>query len=191
MATTAPLGKMIVELGLDSTDFGKSLQSSKREVKYWASDMKASMRAADLAGNTLGKFEAKHRGLTSVINAQRKSVDQIKKSYDNSFVDGKPTAQTEKLAAQLRNAESQLINYNKQLVNNAGSMAKWKVENEGLTGGLNKLGGVLSNRGKQMSDFGDKMTTRVSLPIAAGVGLAVKAAVDWESAFTGVNLCPL
>ncbi|GEL67256.1 phage tail tape measure protein [Marinilactibacillus psychrotolerans] len=187
MATTAPLGKMIVELGLDSTDFGKSLQSSKREVKYWASDMKASMRAADLAGNTLGKFEAKHRGLTSVINAQRKSVDRIKKSYDNSFVDGKPTAQTEKLAAQLRNAESQLINYNKQLVDNAGSMARWKVENEGLTGGLNRLGGVLSKRGKQMSDFGDKMTTHVSLPIAAGVGLAVKAAVDWESAFTGVK----
>lgn len=187
MATTAPLGKMIVELGLDSTDFGKSLQSSKREVKYWASDMKASMRAADLAGNTLGKFEAKHRGLTSVINAQRKSVDRIKQSYDNSFVDGKPTAQTEKLAAQLRNAESQLINYNKQLANNAGSMARWKVENEGLTGGLNKFGDVLSKRGKQMADFGDKMTTRVSLPIAAGVGLAVKAAVDWESAFTGVQ----
>lgn len=187
MAATAPLGKMIVELGLDSTDFGKSLQASKREARYWASDMKASMRAADLAGNTLGKFTARHEGLTNVINAQRKTVDRIKESYDNSFVDGKPTAQTEKLAAQLKNAESQLINYNKQLVNNAGEMAKWKVENEGVTGTLKTFGDTLSKRGKQMADFGDKMTTRVSLPLAAGVGVAVKAAMDWESAFAGVK----
>lgn len=187
MVTTAPLGKMVIELGLDSSDFGKSLQSSKREVRYWSNDMRASMRAADMAGNTLGKFEARHNGLTKVIEAQRKTVDRLKQSYDNSFVDGKPTAQTEKLAAQLRNAESQLINYNKQLVNNAGEMAKWKVENEGITGSLNKFGETLTKRGDQMAKFGDSMTKRVTLPIVAGVGAVVKAAMDWESAWAGVQ----
>lgn len=191
MAGQAPLGKMVIELGLDSSDFGKSLQSSKREVRFWANDMRASMRSADIAGNQLGKFEARHRGLTNVIGAQRKTVDQLKQSYDNSFVDGKPTAQTEKLASQLRNAESQLVNYNKQLINNAGEMAKWKVLNEGVTGSLNTLGKGLIRGGKVMTNIGDTMTKRVTLPIVAGVAATVKAAMDWESAFAGVNLCPL
>lgn len=181
MSTTAPLGKMIIELGLDTTDFGKSLQGSKREVRFWANDMKASMRAADLAGDQLGKLSAQHDGLTNIIGAQRKTVDQLKQSYDNSFVDGKPTEQTTKLAAELRNAESMLLSYTKQLVNNAGEMAKWKVLNEGLTGDLNKFGKGLTSAGKIMTSVGDTMTKKVTAPIVAGVGAAMAATIQWEN----------
>lgn len=187
MATQAPLGRMVVELGLDTTDFGKGLQSSKREVRTWSNEMRTNMRAADIAGDKVGKLGAQHDGLTKIISAQQKQVDSIRQSYENSFVDGRPTAQTEKLAAQLKNAEGQLLNYNKQLINNAGEMAKLKVETEGFTGAMNKFGKGMQTTGKHMTNVGDTMTKRVTAPIVAGVGLAVKAAMDWESAFAGVQ----
>lgn len=182
----APLGQMIVELGLDSTDFGKGLNSAKREVRTWSNEMSASMRAADLAGNKVGKLQARYDGLTKVISAQQKQVDSLKQSYDNSFVDGKPTAQTEKLASQLKKAEANLITYQSELRTTAGELAKMRVQTEGFTGWLNNTGKQLQTAGKHMTNFGDAWTKRVSLPLAAGVTLATKAASDWESSFAGV-----
>lgn len=182
----APLGQMIIELGLDSTDFGKGLTSAKREVRTWSNEMSASMRAADLAGNKIGKLQARHEGLTKIISAQQKQVDSLKQSYDNSFVDGKPTAQTEKLASQLKKAEANLITYQSELRTTAGELAKMRVQTEGFTGWLNNTGKQLQTAGKHMTAFGDAWTKRVSLPLVAGVTLATKAAMDWESAFAGV-----
>lgn len=181
-----PLGQMIIELGLDSTDFGKGLTSAKREVRTWSAEMSASMRAADLAGNKIGKLQARYDGLTKIISAQQKQVDSLKQSYDNSFIDGKATAQTEKLASQLKKAEADLITYNKELRNAAGELAKVKVQTEGLTGALRTGGEGLQKFGKGATAFGDTLTKKVSLPLMAGVTLAIKAASDWESSFAGV-----
>lgn len=182
----APLGQMIIELGLDSTDFGKGLTSARREVRTWSNEMSASMRAADFAGDKVGKLQARHEGLTKIITAQQKQVDSLKRSYDNSFVDGKPTAQTEKLASQLKQAEANLITYQKELRTAAGELAKMKVQTEGWTGALRTGGEGLQRFGKYATTLGDTLTKRVSLPLMAGVTLATKAASDWESSFAGV-----
>ncbi|SFH68592.1 hypothetical protein [Pisciglobus halotolerans] len=47
-----------------------------------------------------------------------------------------------------------------------------------------KVGGAMKNIGSSMSKY-------VTAPIVAGVGLSIKAASDFDSAFIGVNLCPL
>lgn len=182
----APLGQMIIELGLDSTDFGKGLTSAKREVRTWSNEMSASMRAADFAGNKIGKLQARHEGLTKIITAQQKQVDSLKKSYDNSFVDGKPTAQTEKLASQLKKAEANLITYQSELRTTAGELAKMRVQTEGFTGWLNNTGKGLQKFGKGATTVGNTLTKYFTVPLVAGVTLATKAAMDWESAFAGV-----
>lgn len=41
--------------------------------------------------------------------------------------------------------------------------------------------------GEKLKTFGRNWTRHVSLPVVVGAGLAVKAAIDWESAFTGVR----
>ncbi len=62
-----------------------------------------------------------------------------------------------------------------------------------LTPGLKKAGAGLKSFGKslrkaggQMRRVGRSLTTNLSLPLLALGGLAVKMAVDWESAFAGV-----
>lgn len=191
MAGNAPLGQMIIELGLDSSDFGKGLQSSKREVKTWANSMKSEMNAAKLAGNKMQGLEANFKGLTKVIEAQKKQVDSLKKSYEGSFVDGKATAQTEKLAGQLKQAESQLFNYQNQLKNTAGEIARTKVETEGWTGVLNKAsdhlvtgGEKISKFGQGVADIGGKMTTGITLPIIGLGAAAIKASMSFEDSMS-------
>lgn len=187
MSAGTPLGKMIIELGLDSTDFGKGLQGAKKMANYSMKEMQANMKVADMAGDKIGKFTAKQQGLTKVIEAQTQKVNQLKKSYEGSLVDGKATEQTAKYATQLQQANGQLAGYQTQLKNTVGEMARMQFETTGLSGSVNTFGKSLTTVGGHMTNVGDKMTTRVTAPIVAGVGLAVKAAMDWESAFAGVR----
>ncbi|WP_348922079.1 phage tail tape measure protein [Enterococcus rotai] len=187
MSGGTPLGKMVIELGLDSTDFGKGLDGAKKMTNYAMKEMQANMKIYDTAGDKLGKFQAQQTGLSKVIDSQRQKVEALKKAYDGSFVDGKPTEQTAKFATQLQQANGQLAAYNKQLANSAGEMAKWKIENTGITGGLNTFGQKLTSIGDGAAKFGDNLTTKVTAPIVGVVAASVKAAMDWESAFAGVK----
>jgi TP901 family phage tail tape measure protein len=59
------------------------------------------------------------------------------------------------------------------------------LEAMGLRGA--KALGKFATSSQRLKDFGAAWTRNVSLPLAAGGALAVKAAVDWESAFMGVR----
>ncbi|MCZ0717827.1 phage tail tape measure protein [Aerococcus kribbianus] len=190
----APLGEMIIELGLDSTDFGKSLKKAKNEVKYWSNDMKTNMRVADLAGSQLSKLEAKYTGLTKTIEAQRKVVDSYKDSFDKSFVDGKVTESTVKYARQVKQAESVLQGYNLALQRTVGEMAEAEVRTTGWTGKLNdhsekliSAGGKIEQFGATAKNVGDALTMGVTAPLAGLGTAAVKAASDWETAAAGMR----
>lgn len=44
-----------------------------------------------------------------------------------------------------------------------------------------------ANQSDRLKNFGKSWTTKVTLPIVAGLGLSIKAASDWESAFANVR----
>ncbi|KAF1303664.1 phage tail tape measure protein [Enterococcus sp. JM9B] len=187
-AAGTPLGNMVIKLGLDDADFGRGVANAKKQTKYFANEMKANMKIADLAGNQLGKLGARYDGLTKIIGAQEKQVSSLKKAYDESFVDGKATDSTKRLAAQLQDANGKLANYKKQLIDTAGAYAEFKVKNEGFTGAiysgsqkLIKAGDNISAFGKGVSNVGSQLTSKVSLPIAAGFVVATKKAADFTT----------
>ncbi|WP_416337211.1 phage tail tape measure protein [Enterococcus casseliflavus] len=178
---------MVIKLGLDDADFGKGVANSKKQVQYLAKEMQANMKVADLAGNKLGKLGTRYDGLTQIIKAQENQVTALKKAYDGSFVDGKATDSTKRLANQLQDANGKLANYKLQLQNTAGAIADYQIRNEGLTGSINKASDVLINNGKRLGDIGSSLTKGLTVPIAAGVTAVTAAAISWESAFAGVK----
>ncbi|HAU2760785.1 TPA: phage tail tape measure protein [Salmonella enterica] len=178
---------MVIKLGLDDADFGKGVANSKKQVQYLAKEMQANMKVADLSGNKLGKLGTRYDGLTQIIKAQENQVTALKKAYDGSFVDGKATDSTKRLANQLQDANGKLANYKLQLQNTAGAIADYQIRNEGLTGSINKASDVLINNGKRISDLGSSLTKGLTVPIAAGVTAVTAAAISWESAFAGVK----
>lgn len=185
---------MVIKLGLDDADFGRGVANSKKKVQYLAKEMQANMKIADLAGNKLGKLGTRYDGLTQIIKAQENQVSSLKKAYDESFVDGKATDSTKRLATQLQDANGKLANYKTQLSQTAGQLARLKVETQGVTGWMNqhadsyiKQGEAIAKLGSNISKAGTALTVGVTAPIVAGVAAVTKAAVDWESAFAGVK----
>ncbi|WP_284185651.1 phage tail tape measure protein [Latilactobacillus sakei] len=182
-----PLGQMIIELGLDSSSFGKALAGVRKETKYAMSEMKSNMAVLGQTGNALDKLGAKQTGLTKVLAAQKREVAELKNAYEGSFVNGKPTAQTAKLATQLQNANAKVAGLNSQLINNARQMAITETRTQGWTGHLNKMSAAAVKNGKTMSSMGAAASKYVSIPLGAAMLGSVKAASDFDSAFTGVK----
>ena len=194
MAGATPLGNMVVKLDLDEADFGKGVANSKKQVTYLAKEMSANMKIADMAGDKLGKLGNKYDGLTQIMKAQQGQVAALKKAYDESFVDGKATESTKRLAIQLQDANGKLAGYQGQLQNTAGQLARYKVETDGLTGKLNAFGDNAIANGKKLTAIGDgaskvggALTKSVTIPLIAVGAAAVKASIDYESAFAGVK----
>jgi len=188
LAGATPLGNMVIKLGLDDADFGKGVANSKKQVQYLAKEMQANMKIADMAGNKLGKLGTRYDGLTQIIKAQENQVTALKKAYDGSFVDGKATDPTKRLANQLQDANGKLANYKLQLQNTAGQMARLQVETQGVTGWLKQHGDAYIKQGEKIQKFGDSvskvgstLTKAITLPVAAGFTVATKAASDFTT----------
>ncbi|MHC5250446.1 phage tail tape measure protein [Enterococcus sp. LJL90] len=182
-----PLGNMVIKLGLDDTDFGKGVQNSKKQVSYLAKEMQANLKIANLAGNQLSALGTKYQGLTNIIGAQEKQVTSLKKAYDESFVDGKATDSTKRLATQLQEANGKLASYRQQLIQTAGAYAELQVKTTGATGAIYSASEKMVSAGKGMQTVGSAMTKGVTLPIAAAATAVTTAAISWESAFAGVK----
>lgn len=186
-AAGTPIGNMVIKLGLDDADFGRGVENSKKQVKYLAKEMQANMKIADMAGSQLDKFGARFNGLTTIIGAQEKQVAALKKAYDESFVDGKATDSTKRLAAQLQDANGKLAGYKQQIINTAGSLAELEVKTTGATGAIYAGSEKMISAGKQMESVGGSLTKGLTLPILAGAAAVTTAAISWESAFAGVK----
>ncbi|MBS5816207.1 MAG: phage tail tape measure protein [Enterococcus casseliflavus] len=173
---------------MDDADFGKGVANSKKQVQYLAKEMQANMKIADMAGNKLGKLGTRYDGLTQIIKAQENQVTALKKAYDGSFVDGKATDSTKRLANQLQDANGKLANYKLQLQNTAGQMARLQVETQGVTGWLKQHGDAYIKQGEKIQKFGgmvskagSTLTKAITLPVAAGFTVATKAASDFTT----------
>lgn len=187
MSGGTPLGNMVIKLGLDSSDFGRGAANAKKEVRYLAKEMQANAKIADMTGNQMGKLGTRFDGLTKIIGAQEKQVAALKKAYDESFVDGKATESTKRLATQLQDANGKLANYRSQLIQTAGQMAEMQVKTTGATGAIYNASEKMIASGQKMEKVGGALTKGVTLPILAGAAAVTTAAVKWESDFAGVK----
>lgn len=176
-----PLGRMVIELGLDDAGLGKGLQGARKAVRSSMAEMKASMAVIGQTGSKFDVLSAKSSGLAKTIMAQRGEVSELGKAYKNSLVDGQPSAQTAKLASQFNNASAKLAALNKQYVANARAAAEVKVQTTGITGAMNVVGNGAIKVGHTMTGMGATMTKRVTAPIALGFAAAGKAAISFNS----------
>lgn len=176
-----PLGRMVIELGLDDAGLGKGLQGARKAVRSSMAEMKASMAVIGQTGSKFDVLSAKSSGLAKVIMAQRGEVNELGKAYKNSLVDGQPSAQTAKLASQFNNASAKLAALNKQYIANARAAAEAKVQTTGVTGAMNTMGNGAIKVGRSVTSVGNTMTKRVTAPIALGFAAAGKAAISFNS----------
>nr|DAT00518.1 MAG TPA: minor tail protein [Caudoviricetes sp.] len=190
MTGGTPLGQMYIELGLDVSKFNPTLNGAKNAVKYFQSNVKALDSSLKNNGKNTDLLQAKYKTLGQAIQSQRKVLDEMKKSFDTlepgTAKFDKAAAEIERANAKLAAMEGQLHNVQQALiaVGKENSFAN-RINNFG--DGLIKSGDKIKNFGDSVSSLGGKLTTGLTLPLVASVGMVTKAAVDYESAFAGVK----
>lgn len=190
MAGGTPLGQMYIELGLDVSKFNPTLNGAKNAVKYFQSNVKALDSSLKNNGKNTDLLQAKYKTLGQAIEAQRKVLDQMKKSFD-TLEPG--TAKFDKAAAEIERENAKLAAMEGQLRNVQQALIAVGKENS-FANRINKSGDSLIKSGKKIKTFGEEvsktgreLTTGLTAPLVASVGLITKAAVDYESAFAGVK----
>ncbi|MFS9315499.1 phage tail tape measure protein [Streptococcus infantis] len=190
MAGGTPLGQMYIELGLDVSKFNPTLNGAKNAVKYFQSNVKALDSSLKNNGKNTDLLQAKYKTLGQAIEAQKSVLDQMKKSFD-ALEPG--TAKFDKAAAEIERENAKLAAMEGQLRRVEQALIAVGKENSFATR-INKLGDGLIRGGDKIKAFGDnvstlggKLTTGLTAPLVASVGLITKAAIDYESAFAGVK----
>ena len=190
MAGGTPLGQMYIELGLDVSKFNPTLNGAKNAVKYFQSNVKALDSSLKNNGKNTDLLQAKYKTLGQAIEAQRKILDQMKKSFDTlepgTAKFDKAAADIERENAKLAAMEGQLRNVQQALIA-VGKENSFANRINKFGDGLIKSGDKIKNFGDSVSSLGGKLTTGLTLPLVASVGMVTKAAVDYESAFAGVK----
>lgn len=190
MAGGTPLGQMYIELGLDVSKFNPTLNGAKNAVKYFQSNVKALDSSLKNNGKNTDLLQAKYKTLGQAIESQRKVLDEMKKSFD-TLEPG--TAKFDKAAAEIERENAKLAAMEGQLHRVKEALIAVGKENS-FANRINKLGDSLIKGGDKIKSFGDnvssfggKLTTGLTAPLIASVGLVTKAAIDYESAFAGVK----
>ena len=190
MAGGTPLGQMYIELGLDVSKFNPTLNGAKNAVKYFQNNVKALDSSLKDNGKNTDLLQAKYKTLGQAIGSQKKVLDEMKKSFDK-LEPG--TAKFDKAAADIERENAKLAAMEGQLRRVEQALIAVGKENSFATR-INKLGDGLIKGGDKIKSFGDnvstlggKLTTGLTAPLVASVGLITKAAIDYESAFAGVK----
>lgn len=187
MAT--PLGNMVIHLGLDATKMNDSLTKAKNQLRNFDKQLRAQKGLSDYyktGANAINAYKARMTTLNNAMRTQANQLKRLKADYDQSASSsGQFSASTQRLAGQIEQGNVKLAQYAKELQQVKKEIAQ-AISSSGFTGFLQKTGQGLQTAGAKMQAFGQK-TRGMSLGVAAGVALSVKAASDFDSAFTGVK----
>lgn len=186
----APLGEMFIELGLDTTKFSKGTTQARNAVKFFGSEVRALDNVMKSSGKGVDALGAKHKALARQITAQKNLISQLYKEYNNpNITQGRRAV----LAQQIANETAKLKAMEGQI---KATHDEWKrfsepkplnlrLEEAGKK--IDDLGQRIQKASKSFSNVGDTLTKGITAPIVAGAGIAIKAAMDYESAFAGVK----
>lgn len=138
----------------------------------------------DQTGSALGNYQKLLSSQSERYNELKASISDISTASDEQkkkLLD-QSTAMTATAAkvAELKNRYEELAKSMRQAYIDDSAFTKFGKSAQ-------ELGNKFKNVGESVSGFGSALTKGVTAPIVAGAGLALKAAIDYESAFAGVK----
>ncbi len=182
------IGQLNVKIGLDSTGFQNGISSLNREMKKVQSEFKLASAEMGKHGKELDSLKLKSDSLTKQTELQRQKVKALEEAHQKSVetkgADAKATQDLEiklnKAKTQLAYMEQDLKKVNQEIELQSSSWYK-------LSKSLEPLGQTLQNAGKKMEDVGKNLSMKVTAPLVALGGVAVKVGSDFEAGMSEVG----
>lgn len=194
----------------------KQEESLKNQIEGTNTKLKAATQAESEAAKASEKRQSALKGLSTEQKSLETSSENLRKEYDLQVASlGKNATASEKAklakqyfakqeqatAEQVKNLDKQLSIAKQEYGENSqevqelnGKLLDAKKAHQDFANSLAQSNDKLQNFGNSMKTFGGKlnsigkgMTMGVTAPIVAGVAASVKAANDFDTAFTGVK----
>lgn len=170
------------------TKYRDAIKSINKEQALLRAELRAVTSEFDASGDAQKKLSAQAESLAKQIELQKQKIAEAQHAVEQSTkIYGENSDTTKQYKIDLANAEAQLGRLQTTL-------AKTNKELILQQSRMQSTGEALEKAGKKIQDFsdkaekvGNKLSTTITAPIVAGATVAVKSAMDFESAFAGVR----
>lgn len=162
------------------SEYRKQINNIITQTKTLSSEMKKLESSFNSEGRSIQENVAKKKLLNDQIKVQEQRVQALSEMLDKSKAKyGENANETLKWQQAVNNAETELNNLKKELESVPSAL-------QTMGNNMKDTGDKLVSVGQGMQDIGKSMTSKVTMPIVGAFAASTKAAVDWETAFTGV-----
>lgn len=159
----------------------KAMENNFKGAGKNVSNLKSLM---DQTGSALGNYQ-------KLLSHQSERYNQLKASIgDVSTATAEQKQKLVEAGASMTATAAKVAELQNRYEQLAKSMRQAYIDDSAFTkfgNSAQELGGKFKKIGEGLSGFGSALTKGVTAPILAGAGVAVKAAMDYESAFAGVK----
>lgn len=182
------IGSLAVKLSIDGTGFQEGIGKINREMRVLDSAFKANLSTMGATGKGLDGLKAKQEHLSKTYQLSEQKVKALeeahRKSLDSKGADAKAT---QDLEIKLNRAREAMAKVGRELQETNADIQKqsnqWYKLQQSLTGVSNKFKSV----GATMSNIGQQMSMKVTLPIV-GVGVAAgRVGIKFEEQMSRVK----
>ena len=182
----AKIRGITIEIGADTSQFASALKSLNSTVNSTKSQLRDVERLLKFNPENTELLAQKQKLLGKEIEATKKKLNELKAAEQNMKDSGVDENSEEFMALrrEIIATESQLEHLNAEF-NKLGSDAQAVEKAEKR---VKELGDKLKSVGSTISGIGDKMTTRVTVPIVAGFTLAANSASDLEENLNKIDV---
>ena len=177
---------LTIEINGDTTKLTKALSSVDSALSRTQSNLRDLNKALKLDPSNTALLKDRQQELASAIKNTEEKLKIEKDAYAQLAQADKTPENVERMR-QLKeqiDLDTAALKELKTQARDAASVLGSKMQEAGDK--ISAVGDKIKGVGDKISGFGQQMTAKVTAPIAAAFGGSVKAAVDWESAFTGV-----
>lgn len=182
----AKIRGITIEIGADTSQFASALKSLNTTVNSTKSQLRDVERLLKFNPENTELLAQKQKLLGKEIEATKKKINELKAAEQNMKDSGVDETSEEFMALrrEIIATESKLEYLNAEFNKlGSGAQAVEKAEKK-----VEELGNELKSVGSTISSIGDKMTTRVTVPIVAGFTLAANSASDLEENLNKIDV---
>lgn len=175
-----------IEIGGDTTKLVKALSNVDNAISKTQTNLRDINKALKLDPSNTALLKDRQEELAKAIGETKNKLDIEKEAYEQLSQADQTPENVEKMrqlktqidldTAALKDLESQA----KQAASVLGTQMQVAGDK------IKEVGEKIKGVGDKITGLGETMTTKVTAPILAAFGASAKAAIDWESAFTGV-----
>ena len=172
---------IIVEIGGDTSGLQKALTKINSTTAKLNKELKAIDKSLKFDPKNTELLEQKQKLLNDEIETTSKKLEELKKHQQDVQNSGKTL--TKEQQENYRALQREIVNTQRKLSDLKNENSGWNKAGSYLT----KLGNELDTISSKVDSLGNKLTTRLSLPVVAGFTIMTKSAIETETAMQQVD----